>query len=230
MYGSYRPRRRWLRWFLVYAAVVLAVAVIGLVIDAAVSPGSGQPQDPSVAFPASPATVSPASSLPAGSGGRSVSGPLQVVPGSEQVNDVYLGFPHSSAGAVSAADYVVGEVFSTLDPDRAAWKRRLMAREMANPTSALDELVEKNIRPFRNEFLLPTLRELTGDKLSQRQLSLISISVMGQCHYLLQGQPIIERLNPDFKIGKEEITEIAEHVTRFSLAGIAELTRRAPRS
>jgi AcrR family transcriptional regulator len=117
-----------------------------------------------------------------------------------------------------------------LDPDRAAWKRRLMAREMANPTSALDELVEKNIRPFRNEFLLPTLRELTGDKLSQRQLSLISISVMGQCHYLLQGQPIIERLNPDFKIGKEEITEIAEHVTRFSLAGIAELTRRAPRS
>src|SRR6202051_3870159 len=32
-----------------------------------------------------------------------------------------------------------------LDPDRAAWKRRLMAREMANPTSALDELVEKSI-------------------------------------------------------------------------------------
>src|SRR5208282_2971743 len=30
-----------------------------------------------------------------------------------------------------------------LDPDRPVWKRRLMAREMANPTSALDELVEK---------------------------------------------------------------------------------------
>src|ERR1700726_2834007 len=112
-----------------------------------------------------------------------------------------------------------------LDPDRAAWKRRLMAREMANPTSALDELVEKNIRPLRNEFLLPTLRELTGGKLSPRQLSLISISVMGQCHYYLQGQPIIERLNPDFKIGRGEIAEIAEHIARFSLAGIAELTR-----
>src|ERR1700726_3230218 len=114
---------------------------------------------------------------------------------------------------------------SLLDPDRAAWKRWLMAREMANPTSALDELVEKNIRPFRNEFLLPTLRELTGGKLNRRQLSLISISVMGQCHYLLQGQPIIERLNPDFKIGRGEIAEIAEHIARFSLAGIAELTR-----
>src|ERR1700760_4930784 len=117
-----------------------------------------------------------------------------------------------------------------LDPERAAWKRRLMAREMANPTSALDELVEKNIRPLREEFLLPTLRELTGNKLTRRQLSLISISVLGQCHYFLQGQPIIERLNPDFKIGAAEIAEIAEiaeHIARFSLAGIAELTRPA---
>jgi AcrR family transcriptional regulator len=119
-----------------------------------------------------------------------------------------------------------------LDPERAAWKRRLMAREMANPTSALDELVEKNIRPLRDGFLLPTLRELTGNKLTRRQVSLISISVMGQCHYFLQGQPIIERLNPDFKIGAAEIAEIAEHIARFSLAGIAELTRptRAPKA
>jgi TetR/AcrR family transcriptional regulator, regulator of cefoperazone and chloramphenicol sensitivity len=117
-----------------------------------------------------------------------------------------------------------------LDPDRPPWKRRLMAREMANPTGALDELVEKHIRPLRNEFLIPTLRELTGDKFNRRQLGLISISVMGQCHYFLQGQPIIERLNPDFKIGKAEIAEIAEHITRFSLAGIAELARAARRS
>jgi AcrR family transcriptional regulator len=114
-----------------------------------------------------------------------------------------------------------------LDPERAAWKRRLMAREMANPTGALDELVEKNIRPLRDEFLLPTLRELAGNKLTRRQLSLISISVMGQCHYFLQGQPIIERLNPDFRIGDAEIAEIAEHIARFSLAGIAELARPA---
>lgn len=117
-----------------------------------------------------------------------------------------------------------------LDPARPAWKRRLMAREMANPTGALDELVENHIRPLRNEFLIPTLRELTGDKLTARQLSLLAISVMGQCHYFLQGQPIIERVNPDFKIGNVEISEIAEHVTRFSLAGIAEFARSPRRS
>jgi AcrR family transcriptional regulator len=117
-----------------------------------------------------------------------------------------------------------------LDPARPDWKRRLMAREMANPTTALDELVEKNIRPLRDEFLQPTLRELTGGCFNRRQLSYLGSSVMGQCLYFLQSRPIIERLNPDFKIGKIEITEIAEHVSRFSLAAIAEMTRQARRS
>ncbi|HXM04107.1 MAG TPA: CerR family C-terminal domain-containing protein, partial [Chthoniobacterales bacterium] len=39
-----------------------------------------------------------------------------------------------------------------LDPTRPDWMRRLKAREMANPTAALDELVEKNLRPLRDEF------------------------------------------------------------------------------
>jgi len=117
-----------------------------------------------------------------------------------------------------------------LDPARPNWKRRLLAREMANPTTALDELVDKNIRPLREEFLLPTLRELTGGCFSRRQLSYFASSIMGQCLYFLQSRPIIDRLHPDFKIGKSEIAEIAEHITRFSLAAIAELTRQAHRS
>jgi hypothetical protein len=37
-------------------------------------------------------------------------------------------------------------------------------------------------------------------------------------------------MNDDFKIGKAEIAEIAEHITRYSLAAIAELTRQLRRS
>ena len=50
-----------------------------------------------------------------------------MIQGRELINGVYLGFPHSTAGAVSAADDVVSEVFSTLDPDRAAAVMRLTA-------------------------------------------------------------------------------------------------------
>lgn len=117
-----------------------------------------------------------------------------------------------------------------LDPARPPWRSRLLAREMADPTAALDELVEKNIRPFRDEFLMPTLRELTSGRLGRRQLSYIGASIMAQCHYYLQSRPLIERLYPDFKISDSQIREIADHVTRFSLAGIAELTRQARRS
>ncbi|HXO98357.1 MAG TPA: CerR family C-terminal domain-containing protein, partial [Chthoniobacterales bacterium] len=67
-------------------------------------------------------------------------------------------------------------------------------------------------------------------RFSRRQLSFIGSSVMGQCLYFHQSRPIIERLNPDFKIGKAEIEEIADHITRFSLAAIAELSRQAGRS
>jgi len=114
-----------------------------------------------------------------------------------------------------------------LDPARPAWKRRLMVREMANPTEALDQLVEQNIRPLRSEFLLPTLNELTGGYSTARQLDRISVSVMSQCHYYLQCQPILERLIPDYHMDDAEIVEIAEHISQFSLDAIAGFTRRA---
>src|ERR1700747_1172200 len=47
-----------------------------------------------------------------------------------------------------------------LDPARPDWMRRLKAREMANPTPAPDELVEKNLRPLPHEFFKPPLRDL----------------------------------------------------------------------
>ena len=52
----------------------------------------------------------------------------------------------------------------------------------------------------------------------------------GEREGFLQSRPIIDRLNPDFKIGKAEIAEIAEHISRFSLAAVTELTRQARRS
>ncbi len=52
---------------------------------------------------------------------------MRVVQGTQLVNGVYLGFPHSTVGAVSAADELATLVVSTLDPDRAAAVMRLVA-------------------------------------------------------------------------------------------------------
>lgn len=132
MYPSYRPRRRWLRWFLAYLAGTVAIMVIGLAIEAAVAPGRPGPANligrtPPWAQPASPAKPSASPKTPPATGKAALYGPLALVAGREVINGVELGFPHSTAGAVSAASALAGEVFSTLDPDRAAAVMRLTA-------------------------------------------------------------------------------------------------------
>jgi len=104
--------------------------VIGLVIEQAVDPGPAQPQSlVPTAIPTPPWVTSPAPapSPSATPTSPALTGTVQLVQGREEINGVYLGFPHSTVGAVSAADEFVAEIGSTLDPDRAATVMRMTA-------------------------------------------------------------------------------------------------------
>jgi hypothetical protein len=133
MYTQYRARR-WLRWGLVYVVGVLVLMVAGLVIEAALSPGRQAPQAlPPTALPVPPwasAAPSPATGRTrqaAKPAGATPAGPVRLVQGRELINGVYLGFPHSVVGAVSAAAGFLTAIGSTLDPDRAAAVMRMAA-------------------------------------------------------------------------------------------------------
>jgi hypothetical protein len=127
MYRTSRVRRR-LRWIAAYLAGVCVLAVIGLVIEAGLASKDGKPQAiPPAALPTaqwealSPTHGAMASPSPA------FTGPVQVIAGSQAVNGVWLGFPHSTIGAISAAAALASEAGSTLDPDRAAAVMRMTA-------------------------------------------------------------------------------------------------------
>lgn len=127
MYG-YRRRRRWTFWFMVWFFGTLGVMVVGLAVQQLIDPSPVQPccavsVGPSSSPASSPATPSPSQPT----GGPSLTGPLQAVQGSQQINGVELGFPHSTVGAVSAAAADVTEIYSTLDPDRSAAVMRMIA-------------------------------------------------------------------------------------------------------
>jgi hypothetical protein len=137
MYSRYRSRR-WFRLGLLYVAGVLVLMVAGLVVEAAVSPGHApQPLPPAkipvppwavTATPSpSPGNTSPGNTTSANNSQAALTGPLQVVQGRQFINGVYLGFPHSTVGAVSAADEFLTLIASTLDPDRAAAVMRMVA-------------------------------------------------------------------------------------------------------
>ena len=133
MYTRYRARR-WLRWALLYVVGVLALMVVGLAIEAAISPGHQAPQTlPPTAVPVPPWASTTPSPATGGTGqsakaaSAALVGPVQLVQGRELINGVYLGFPHSIAGAVSAATGFFTAIGSTLDPDRAAAVMRMVA-------------------------------------------------------------------------------------------------------
>lgn len=134
--GNRRSRRLW-RWFLVWFFCTGAVIVVGLVIEQAVDPGWPAPRNspgpawgqppPATRPPASAEPRPPARAESSPAGQPAPAGPLRVARGSRVVQGVGLGFPHSTAGAVSAAGEFLTAIDSTLDPDRAAAVMRLAA-------------------------------------------------------------------------------------------------------
>lgn len=106
-----------------------------------------------------------------------------------------------------------------LDEGRPAWHGRLMAREMIEPTAALDELVEGHIRESSVR-LRGIVRELMGPAASDEQVRACAFSIKGQCLFYHHCEPVIVRLEPGTTIGREQVPALAEHITRFSLAGL----------
>jgi hypothetical protein len=118
------PRHR-PRLILFAVAALLLLVAIGLVIETAVGPKEKVNLTPPTPIPVPTGSNSAASATSAPA--ASLTGPIQIIQGSQLVNGVYLGFPHSTQGAVSAAEEFMSQIGSTLDPDRAAAVLRLTA-------------------------------------------------------------------------------------------------------
>jgi AcrR family transcriptional regulator len=104
-----------------------------------------------------------------------------------------------------------------------AWHGKLMAREIADPTGALDRLVKSSIRPL-HVYLVSIIHELLQEEEPQRReegddIFLCAMSIMGQCLQHFTGRRIIEALRPK-RFDPTDIEGVADHIMRFSLAGI----------
>jgi AcrR family transcriptional regulator len=119
--------------------------------------------------------------------------------------------------------FVHGFLMRLLDQGRPAWHGKLMAREMVEPSGALDELVEKAIRP---QFLLLSgiVTALVGE-LDEVQLRRACISVVCQCLFYRQARAVIERLFPALCLEQGEIAALTEHITAFTISGLVALYR-----
>jgi AcrR family transcriptional regulator len=111
------------------------------------------------------------------------------------------------------------------DKDVPAWHMKLMAQEISDPSGALGKVVESSVRPLYRYLVSILIELLDMDKSSEAEESneifLCAMSIVGQCLHHFAGSRVITALHPkSFDPG--DIDRIADHITRFSLAGIGE--------
>ena len=106
-----------------------------------------------------------------------------------------------------------------LDENNASSQCRMMARELADPTPALDKIVFEAIAPL-HEFLGKLVGEIIGESVSKIARRRYVFSLLGQCLFYRNAHPVLQRLHPDLSYDHAEIDAIANHIADFSLAAL----------
>jgi AcrR family transcriptional regulator len=107
-----------------------------------------------------------------------------------------------------------------LDDSHLGLYSKLIAREIADPTKALDEIIETAIIPqfsLLAEIIQQILGGAAADKMTVQRCLL---SIFGQCLMFKHSRSIIDRLYPELIANDSAIQACAAHIAQFSLAGL----------
>lgn len=103
------------------------------------------------------------------------------------------------------------------------WIHQLMMHELSNPTPALDMVLEQVIQP-RMAYLSEVIAQLLGCPVEDTRVARCALSVNAQC-LAVRINPMAGRVSPVSERTPEALDAMADHIARFSLAGIDEITR-----
>ena len=107
-----------------------------------------------------------------------------------------------------------------LDDGEAPWHVRLMVREVLQPTAACREMVDEYFRP-QCEILQSIIQDLVATKLDKLNLARLSFSIIGQCFFYRVAGQVVDWVTADLPQSPHgSLDDLAEHITRFSLAAI----------
>lgn len=107
-----------------------------------------------------------------------------------------------------------------LDENSASRQCRMMARELADPTPALDKIAHEAIAPL-HEHLGALVDAISGGALNDAERRRFVFSILGQCTFYYHGEPVLQRLYPELRFRRDEIEATAAHIAEFSLAALA---------
>jgi TetR/AcrR family transcriptional regulator, regulator of cefoperazone and chloramphenicol sensitivity len=104
----------------------------------------------------------------------------------------------------------------------------IVHRELANPTGLLEEVMRRDLRPLRDK-METVIRELLGPATSDMQARFCAIGVVSQCisPILISRMKKMRPKDKDDSPRIDDIDSYANHVVKFSLAGIAAIREEA---
>lgn len=109
----------------------------------------------------------------------------------------------------------------------------LVMREMVEPTSALDMMVDEGIRSLFGQ-LVDIVRSLMGETTDEETVLACSRSVMSQCLFYLFSRSVITRMSSEHQFNQTDIDTISDQILSFSLHALdglrAELNRKRTRA
>ncbi|MBI5775325.1 MAG: CerR family C-terminal domain-containing protein [Verrucomicrobia bacterium] len=127
-----------------------------------------------------------------------------------------LGLPPGAPAKARLRAFVLSFLLRIFDEGPHAHHGKLMVREMAEPTLALDAVVRDQIRPMSGQ-LAGIVAELLGARATPELVRACSLSVVSQVMFYHLCRPVIGRLFPEMKFDRAQIDQLAAHITEFSL-------------
>jgi AcrR family transcriptional regulator len=134
------------------------------------------------------------------------------------------GLPPGARAEQKLAAYIESLLNRVFDEGRPGWHTKIMAREMIEPTRALDTLVADVAVPVHRE-LAAIVRELLGSKATDNAVRLCTLSILSQCVYYHHARSVLSRLYPEQEYGSQDIAQLADHITRFSQGALQHLAQ-----
>jgi hypothetical protein len=112
-----------------------------------------------------------------------------------------------------------------LDPSKPPWRAAIIDHELAQPTAALDAVMEEVIAP-RSRLQRDIVRSILGPRASEEKVARVTLSIVSQCLIYLHDRRIMTRLHPILAQDDSKPEEIAHHIAEFSLAALGVTRRR----
>ncbi len=138
----------------------------------------------------------------------------------EPAPEAMTGPPEKRLRALIA--HIIREI---LDPSKPRWRAAIIHHELAQPTAALDAVMDELIAP-RCQLQRDIVRRLLGPRASEERVARVTLSIFAQCLVYLNDRRIMARLHPALAEDEHKPEEIARHIADFSLAALR--PRRRP--